>query len=141
MVPGPLGLLTLLPDMVAIWKVQAQLVADIAAVYGKTSTLGREQMVWCLFKHSISHLARDFVVQVGERYVVRRQTVQFVQRAIKLLGVKIAQRLFGKSMARYVPFLGAAAVARYAYVDTKRVGLSAITLFSKDVDILEVSEA
>lgn len=34
--PGPLGLLTILPDMYAIWRVQAQLVADIAAVYGKT---------------------------------------------------------------------------------------------------------
>lgn len=137
MVPGPLGLMTLLPDMVAIWQVQAQLVADIAAVHGKSSTLGKEQMVWCLFKHSIAHLARDFVVQVGERYIVRRQTVQFIQKAIGMLGVKIAQRLLGKTAARYIPFLGAAAVARYAFVDTKKVGRTAMALFGKDVVIQE----
>src|SRR5438445_13084995 len=34
--PGPLGLITILPDRYAIWRIQARLVADIAAVYGKT---------------------------------------------------------------------------------------------------------
>ncbi|MEO8778245.1 MAG: hypothetical protein ABI389_06190, partial [Rhodanobacter sp.] len=28
--PGPLGWLTLLPELVAIWKIQAQMVSDIA---------------------------------------------------------------------------------------------------------------
>lgn len=57
------------------------------------------------------------------------------------LGVKIAQRLLGKTMARYLPVFGAAAVARYAYVDTKQVGHAAMMLFSKEVIIQEVGEA
>jgi len=48
--PGPLGLITILPDLYAIWRIQAQLVADIAAVYGKTVFLTRETMLFCLFK-------------------------------------------------------------------------------------------
>lgn len=59
LVPGPLGLLTILPDMYAIWRLQARLVAGIAAVYGKTATLGKEQIMWCLFKHSAAHVAGD----------------------------------------------------------------------------------
>jgi hypothetical protein len=51
MAPGQLGLLTVLPDLVAMWRIQSQLVSDIAAVYGKTANLGREHMLWCLFKH------------------------------------------------------------------------------------------
>ena len=34
MAPGPFGLLTVLPDLVAVWRIQSQLVSDIAAVYG-----------------------------------------------------------------------------------------------------------
>ena len=45
LVPGPFGLLSLLPEMFGVWRVQAQLVSDIAAVYGKTATLSTEQMV------------------------------------------------------------------------------------------------
>ncbi|MCW2314370.1 EcsC family protein [Rhodoferax antarcticus] len=68
--PGPLGLLTVLADVIALWKIQSQLVADIAAVYGKTATLGKEQMLYCLFKHSASQTIRDVVYRAGERYVV-----------------------------------------------------------------------
>ncbi|RYD33679.1 MAG: hypothetical protein EOP87_10570, partial [Verrucomicrobiaceae bacterium] len=32
--PGPLGWATLLPELVAVWKIQSQMVADIAGVYG-----------------------------------------------------------------------------------------------------------
>jgi hypothetical protein len=43
--PGPVGWLTILPEMLAVWKIQAQMVSDIAAVYGKKSRLTQEQML------------------------------------------------------------------------------------------------
>ena len=39
---GPLGILTILPDLVSVWRRQAQLVADVAAVHGRTDRLDRE---------------------------------------------------------------------------------------------------
>ena len=68
--PGPLGMLTILPDLVGVWRVQAQMVSDIAASYGKTATLSQEQMVFCLFKHSAAQLLRDVIVREGGRYLV-----------------------------------------------------------------------
>ena len=55
--PGPLGWLTILPEMLAVWKIQSQMVADIAALYGQKSTLTEEQMVYCLFRHSAAQVA------------------------------------------------------------------------------------
>src|SRR5918992_3587431 len=37
---GPLGLLTILPDLMAIWQIQRKMVADIAAILGRTAQLG-----------------------------------------------------------------------------------------------------
>jgi hypothetical protein len=40
--PGALGIVTIIPDLVAIWKIQAQMVADIAGAFGKKAFLTRE---------------------------------------------------------------------------------------------------
>ncbi len=39
--PGPLGMLTVLPDLLLIWKLQRQMVADIFALHGRTAELTR----------------------------------------------------------------------------------------------------
>jgi hypothetical protein len=36
--PGPLAWLTIVPELVAVGKIQAQMVSDIAGVYGKTAS-------------------------------------------------------------------------------------------------------
>ncbi|MDO8448199.1 MAG: EcsC family protein [Rhodoferax sp.] len=133
--PGFLGWLTILPELMGVWKLQAQMVSDIAAVYGKSATLGREQMVYCLFKHVSAQLFRDVVVRVGERFVIQRASLGFLQSAARTLGVKVTQKVIGKSAARFVPLIGAVGVGAYAYFDTTQVAKTAIELFSKEIVI------
>ena len=133
MAPGPLGMLTLVPELVAVWRVQAQMVSDIAGAFGKTATLNREQMMYCLFRHLLVQGLRDVVVRAGERYLVRNATARGLQKLARLLGLNVSQRLAGKSLARYVPGAGAMLVAGYAYYDTARVADTAIDLFSADI--------
>jgi uncharacterized protein (DUF697 family) len=140
LVPGPAGMLTLLPDIIGVWKVQAQMVADIAATYGKTATLTREHMLYCLFRHLLSQGLRDVVVRAGERFLVRRASLQVLQKLAALIGVKVTQRAMGKAVARYAPIVGAAGVAAYAFYDTKKVAKTAIELFGADV-VIEAASA
>ena len=131
--PGPLGVLTLVPDLIAIWKIQAQLVADIAGARGRSGSLTREQMLYCLFRHAASQLLRDVVVRAGERAIVHRLTVGALQSIAARLGVSLSRQLIAKSASRWVPGIGAAAVAAYAWWDTERVGRVADELFARDV--------
>jgi hypothetical protein len=133
--PGPAGLLTLIPDLIAIWEVQSRLVADIARAHGKTAALTRESMVYCLFKHGGAALLRDLVVRAGERFVVRRATLQFLQPLLAKLGVRVSHRVLGRSVLGYVPLLGAAAIGAYAYYDTSQVGGNAIELFASPITV------
>ena len=135
LVPGPLGLLSLLPDIAGVWKVQAQMVADIAATYGKTATLTTEQMLYCLFRHLFSHGLRDIAVRTGERVLVRRASLQALQSIAATIGLKVSQRAAGKAMARYAPLVGAVGVGAYAYYDTRRVAGTAIELFGSELVI------
>jgi len=133
--PGPLGLLTILPDLISIWKIQAQMVADIAGVYGKTAYLTREQMLYCLFKHAASQAVRDLVVRVGERIFVRRVSLRAFQSAARKVGIRITQRVIGTGISRWLPIVGALGIGAYAYYDTGQVATTAIDLFSRDIEI------
>lgn len=133
MAPGPLGMLTILPDLIGVWKVQAQLVSDIAATYGKTATLTRQHIVYCLFKHSAAQLLRDVIVREGARYLVLPVTVQMMRALVAKIGINLGERTVGKVVARYAPVVGALGVGAYAYYDTKKVAETAIALFSSEI--------
>lgn len=132
--PGPLGWLTVLPELIAIWKIQAQMVSDIAAAYGKHSSLGREQMLWCLFRHTAAQAFRDLVVRVGDRLLFRRMTYGLVERVAKTIGIKVTQRAVGQGLSRWLPVVGAMGVGAYAYYDTGQVARTAIALFNAQIE-------
>lgn len=133
--PGPAGWLTILPEMVGVWRLQRQLVADIAAIYGKQSTLTPEQVVYCLFQHTAAQGVRDLVVRVGQRTLVRRASPRLIGLLMQRIGVKLGQRMLGKGAARLLPIVGAVGVGAYAYYDTAKVAATAIELFESEISI------
>lgn len=135
--PGPLGWLTVLPELVAIWKIQAKMVADIAAAFGQKSSLTREQMLYCLFRHTAAQALRDIVVRAGERFIVREMTASALRRMAERIGVKLSQRVLGSGAARLLPVIGAAGVGAYAWLDTRQVAHTAIAMFSLDVSFVD----
>jgi uncharacterized protein (DUF697 family) len=126
--PGILGLLTVLPDLVAIWRIQAQLVADIAGLYGKDMQLTRTHLLYCLFRHAASHVARDFAVRAGERFVMRQVSGGALRSVVGGVGLSLTQRVAGTTASRWLPVIGAAAVAGYAYFDTLQVAKTAVSM-------------
>ena len=72
-------------------------------------------------------------MRAGERAIVHRLTVGALQSIAARLGVSLSQQLIAKSASRWVPGIGAAAVAAYAWWDTERVGRVADELFGREV--------
>ena len=123
--PGPLGLLTVLPDLYVIWRTQRQMVADIFAVYGRTAELSRTHMLYCLFRHAASHVLRDVAVRSGQRFVVQQLSSHAISHAASKIGVAVSKRVVGSATSRWIPLAGAAAVSAYAYWDTLQVAKTA----------------
>ena len=133
--PGPLGLVTVIPDLLAVWRIQQQLVADIAGAYGKTSALTSETMVICLFKHGGAALTKGLFARQGDDVVVQRIANRTLVQLLEKIGVRIAQRIAAKSVSRWLPVLGALGAGAYAYYDTTHVATNAIDLFSANVRV------
>lgn len=139
--PGPLGWLTVLPELVAVWKLQTQMVADIAGIYGNKAELTREQMIYCLFRHTAAQAVRDLVVRIGERFLVQQVSVRAFQVAARKIGVTITQHAIGKGVSRWLPIVGAVGVGAYAYYDTGQVARTAIELFEREIVIAPTHRA
>ena len=134
--PGPAGWLTIIPDLTMVWRIQSQMVADIAAAFGKEEFLAQEQMLYCLFRHAAAHSVRGIAVRAGERILIRRAPAVAAETALRKIGVPIARRIAGRGLSRWLPVIGAAGVAGYAYYDTMRVASTTIELFRSElVDI------
>ena len=133
--PGPLGILTIIPDIVGIWKIQAQMVADIAGAFGQKVSLTREQMLYCLFRHAAAQVVRDLVARIGERILVRTVPLHVLQRIVEKIGLRVTQRMVASAAARWFPVIGALGVGAYAFYDTAQVAKTAIDMFQKEIDI------
>jgi hypothetical protein len=131
---GPLGLLTVLPDLMAIWNIQRKMVADVAAAFGKTAQLGPKQMLYCLFKHTTSQAFKGFVVWTGSRILFKQTTRAAFKELMQKIGVRVANRVTAKALSRWLPLVGTVGVAGYAYYDTAQVGKTTMTLLQTDFD-------
>lgn len=132
---GPLGWLTILPDLAAIWRLQAQMVADIGAAFGKKGQLTEESMIYCLFRHAAAQALRDLVTRMGQRIVVQRISWRAADNVLEGIAIKLVQRVARRGLWRLLPAIGALAVAGYAYYDTEQVGETAIEFFSQDFEL------
>jgi len=130
--PGPAGMATLPVDLLTILTLQRKMIADIAAVYGKTGDLNSTTMLICMVKYGSAGTAGRMLLKAGSNKLVKRTTQQMLRK----LGVRVSQQAVGKSISRWAPAVGAAAIAGYAYMDTKHVANRAIELFSQPVVLI-----
>lgn len=129
--PGVLGWLTVLPELAMIWKLQAQLVSDIAAAHGRHAELGREQMLYCLFRHAAAQAVRDLAVRVGDRLLFRPASQVALEHVARQLGMRLGRRALGAGVSRWLPVIGAVGVGAYAYRDTLQVAKTADVVFAR----------
>ena len=130
--PGPLGWLTILPQLTYIWRLQSQMVADIAGAYGASAKLTRSHMLFCLFRHAAAQAVRDIGAQVGARLLIQDVPLRVIERTASKIGISVSKRIAGQGIARWLPVIGAVGVGAYAYYDTTQVARNAIVLFGAE---------
>jgi hypothetical protein len=133
-VPGPVGILTIIPALGEIWRIQRQLVSDIASCYGRSAALTPTVMVYCLFRHGSATVFKETVVQLGGRLLVKQASLRVFHKIVEKISVNITQRVIGQFISRWLPLLGSAAIGAYSYHDTRKVAANAIDAFEKEIE-------
>lgn len=141
---GPLGMLTVLPGLIIVWRIQAQMVADIAVAFGHKKPLTEQDLMTCLFSHVAGTAVREYersipleheektgksVLDLIDRFT-RSGSRDVAIRVTKQIGQVVFERVAKRTASRIVPLAGAAVVSAYAALDTKEVARTAVEMFS-----------
>ncbi len=141
---GPLGALTVLPDLLIVWRIQAQMVVDIAAAFGHEGELTQQELMSCLFSHVAGTALKEYerAIPLEHNTDTSRTVLDLIDRmtrsgsrdvAIRVsrqIGQALFQRVAKRTASRIVPLAGAAVVSAYAALDTKEVARTAVEMFS-----------
>ncbi len=133
---GVVGLLSVIPDVAAVWRIQAQMIANVAAAHGKEALVTREQMIWCMFRQMAFGMAKELIVQQGSRYLVKQVQPKMIQKIAEKIGHGIVKGQGAKLISKAVPLVGSVSSGALTYYDTMRVGKNARELYSKEVILL-----
>lgn len=136
-IPGGItGVVTVLPEIASIWKLQAQMISNIAASEGKNYLLTREQMLWCMFRQMGYGIIKEYVFQKGGVYIVKRMQHKVFENTLQKVGLGLVTRQGTRMAGKIIPVLGSVSAGALSYYDTIRVGRNAVNLYTKEIKLL-----
>jgi len=134
LVPGPWGMLTIIPDIVMVLRLQTEMLAKLSVAYNKEKIVSKELVLFMLFQ-GVGAAGISFVTFKAGQIIVKRASTRIIQRMVAMLGGRILQRAAARAAARYIPIVGAAAMALWVGYMTKKIGNAAKDLLSRDIVI------
>ena len=135
--PGPLGLMTIIPELMAVTKVQMNLIYRIAAYYGKQGQVNATLILLIFANEAGLAIGRHIVTRVGTRILIRTLGEESARTAARSVAARIGTRLAKKALGRWVPVVIAPVFGLFSKRLTARIGREAIKLFSLDIEYLE----
>ncbi|MBP7510199.1 MAG: TerB family tellurite resistance protein [Prolixibacteraceae bacterium] len=134
LVPGPLGMLSIIPDIVMVLRLQTEMLAKLSVAYNKEKIVTKELVLFMLFQ-GVGAAGISFVAVKAGQVIVKRASTRIIQRMVAMMGGRILQRAVARTAARFLPIIGASAMAIWVGYMTRKIGNTAKDLLSKDIII------
>lgn len=133
LIPGPWGMMAVVPELALVIRNQVQMIYDIGVAHGKEAQITRELLLG-IFVTAMGSGATSLLTIQGGRLLVKRASLRVIQKIILWLGGKITQQALKKAISRWLPVVGAAAMAAWTGWMTKNIGKKANELFQLEID-------
>lgn len=132
LVPGPWGMVAVVPEIAAIIRNQLAMIYDVGMAYGKDKVLSKELLAGVLLT-AMGAGTGSLLVMHGSKVLVKRVALRQFQRIIAMLAGKITQQALKSAIGKWLPLIGAAALAVWSNYLTQQVGKKAIEIFEKEI--------
>lgn len=132
LIPGPFGMLAVVPELLLVINNQIKLIYDIGVAHGKKNEITRELLLG-IFISAAGTSAGSLLVMHGSKVLVRRASLRVMQKMIALLGGRITQQALKSAVSKWLPGIGAAAMAVWTGYLTKQIGSKANEIFKHDI--------
>jgi uncharacterized protein (DUF697 family) len=140
LIPGPFGALAVLPEVTLVVRNQIQMIYDLGVAFGHQAHLTGNTLV-VMFSTVSGGGAVGLATVKGGKLLLRRASLRVIQKIIEWLGGQITQRVLRALLAKWVPVVGAGAMALWARHTTRKLGERAIELLKHQIDETPPSDA
>jgi len=135
--PGPVGMLTILPEVIAVTRLQVQLIFKIARYYEKETLVNRTIVALILGNAAGIATGRLLLKMPEGKIIIRRVAELGLQNFVARLGAKIMGRVIARIPGRWIPFLLSPVFGMMSKTATEKIGWEAVAIFSHDLEFEE----
>lgn len=136
LVPGPWGMIAVIPEIAVVIRNQLAMIYDIGMAYGKSKVLKKELLAGILIT-ALGASAGSLLIMKGSKVLVKRVALRAFQKIIEFLAGKVLQQALKSAIGKWLPVVGAAALAVWSNYLTRQVGKKAIEIFEKEIVLSE----
>jgi hypothetical protein len=139
--PGPLGLATIIPELMAVTKIQMNLIYAIAAHHKKEGKLNPTLVLLIFANEAGVEIGKVVTNKMGTSFIIRVLGSGAIRAIAKKIGIRISTRITQKAVGRWIPFIMAPVFGAFSRAMTQRIGEESDRLFSQEIEIEEATNA
>jgi ABC-type Fe3+-siderophore transport system permease subunit len=132
LIPGPWGMLATIPEMVAVIRNQIQMIYDLGVAHGKEANLSSDLLLG-IFSTVLGGGAIGLVTVKGSQLLIKKASLQVLQKIIFWLGGSISQKLLRRFVAKWLPIVGVAAMVLWSRQSTIEMGEKASKMLAMSI--------
>ncbi len=139
LVPGPWGMLAVVPEIVLIIRNQISMVYDIGVAYGHRKKID-PQLLASVFGYALGTGTLGLLVIHSQKILVKRGSLRIMQKLVQLMAGRVTQRLLKSMVGKWIPLAGAVALAAWSKISTHMIAGKAVSVFEKEIEISDGAE-
>jgi hypothetical protein len=135
LIPGPVGIMAILPEVVAITKIQINLIHRIARYHGKSEEVNLEMVLLILGNVFGVAAGEALTRKAGTALVIRSVNSRLIKQIARRIGNRMVDTVAEKAIGRWIPMMSAPLFGYLSKSLTRRIGREANRLLTLDLEI------
>ncbi|MBE9238548.1 TerB family tellurite resistance protein [Anabaena aphanizomenioides LEGE 00250] len=140
LVPGPLGMLAIAPEIITVMRNQIAMIYDVGVAYDKQQYLNKELLAGVLIS-SLGTGANRVIVIEASKIITKKLTPSIFKRIVHQLTGNVVKSAGKSIVSKWLPGVGSTAMGLWSAYSTKQVGNKSIQIFEKEIEILDETQS
>jgi uncharacterized tellurite resistance protein B-like protein len=140
MLPGPAGLIAIIPELKSTLENQIVMIYDIGVAHGKEEQMSKEMVLALAMQSGLGSIGINALARQGEKILIKKASVKVFQQLAKIMGIRLTAGVIKSAVAKFVPVLGGLAIGVWVKYTTTEMGENTAVILSKKIDIKETDQ-
>jgi hypothetical protein len=140
MLPGPAGLIAIIPELKSTLENQIVMIYDIGVAHGKEEHMSKEMVLALAMQSGLGSIGINALARQGEKILIKKASVKVFQQLAKIMGIRLTAGVIKSAVAKFVPVLGGLAIGVWVKYTTTEMGENTAVILSKKIDIKETDQ-